>query len=244
MGIGYRLGEWTVRPHRNRIERGNESAHLEPKAMAVLDCLARASNSVVTRQQIFDSVWPSASVSDEVLTQRIAEIRKAFGDSAKQPKIVETIPKIGFRLIPRVVPLSEDLESGSKTHRPFAAGHGLKWFAILVLGLVVVASYFWVTRPTAQQLLTGPAGPSIAVLPFLNRSEDPGDEHLSDGISDELINLLVQVPGLEVRSRSSSFSFKGENWKMEDIARELNASLIVDGQVRKVDKRAHYDSAY
>ena len=92
MGAGYRLGGWSVRPHRNRIERGVESIHLAPKAMAVLDCLVKAANSVVTRQEIFDSVWRGAIVSDEALTQRVAEIRKAFGDSAQQSNIIETIP--------------------------------------------------------------------------------------------------------------------------------------------------------
>jgi TolB-like protein len=73
------------------------------------------------------------------------------------------------------------------------------------------------------------------VLPFVNMSEDPGNEYFSDGISEELINLLTKVPGLHVISRSSSFSFKGERMKMTDIARELNASLIVEGTVRKID---------
>jgi len=194
VSAGYRLREWTVRPHRNRIERGGESIHLAPKAMAVLDCLARASNSVVTRQEIFDSVWRGAVVSDEALTQRIAEVRKAFGDSAQRSSIIETIPKIGFRLIPPVLPLPGD------------AG-------------------------------TGAVNPVIAVLPFANMSEDPGNEHFSDGISEELICLLAKVPGLDVISRTSSFSFKGENWKMADLARELNASLIVEGTVRRIAKR-------
>jgi TolB-like protein/lipoprotein NlpI len=73
--------------------------------MAVLQCLVKASNSVVTRQELFDAAWRGGIVSDEALTQRIAEIRKAFGDSAHQSDIIETIPKIGFRLIPSVVPL-------------------------------------------------------------------------------------------------------------------------------------------
>lgn len=194
MRIAYRLGEWTVRPRRNRIENGSESIHLAPKTMAVLDCLAKASNSVVTRKDIFDTVWPGATISDEALTQRIAELRKVFEDSAHQSRIIETIPKVGFRLIPPVFPLSVELGSGT-------------------------------------------VNPTIAVLPFVNMSADPGNEYFSDGISEELINLLVKVPGLDVISRTSSFSFKGENWKMADLARELNASLIVEGTVRKVGNR-------
>jgi TolB-like protein/DNA-binding winged helix-turn-helix (wHTH) protein/Tfp pilus assembly protein PilF len=237
MSIGYCLGEWTVRPHRNRIERGSESVHLAPKTMAVLDCLAKASNSVVTRQEIFDSVWPGAAVSDDVLTQRIAELRKAFGDSAHQPKVIETIPKTGFRLILPVIPLSEESET-QKLHRAAGPKQALKWLAYVVVGLLLAAlslRLFWPVSPAIQEPSTDMEDPVIAVLPFVNMSKDPGNEYFSDGISEELINLLAKVPDLHVISRSSSFSFKGEPLKIADVARELNASLIVEGTVRKVN---------
>ena len=232
MEIGYHLGEWTVRPHRNCIERGSESVHLAPKVMAVLDCLARASNSVVTRQEIFDSVWPGAAISDEVLTQRIAEVRKAFGDSARQSEIIETIPKIGFRLIPPVIPISEEPVTKQVLHQAAGSKRVSKWLAFAVAGLLVIAlslNYFRVSSTDA-------GNPVIAVLPFVNMSEDPSNEYFSDGISEELITHLAKVPGLDVISRTSSFSFKGESWRLADLARELNASLIVEGTVRKVDK--------
>lgn len=240
MDRGYRLGEWTVRPHRSSIERGRESIHLAPKAMAVLDCLARASNSVVTRQEIFDSVWPRATIADDVLTQRIAELRRAFGDSAQQPGIIETIPKIGFRLIPPVTPLPEEFSTGEEAHGPGKSGRAWKWLAAAAAVLVVVAlvlGLYGGNGPASHESLRDAENPTIAVLPFLNMSEDPANEYFSDGISEELINLLVEVPGLDVISRTSSFSFKGEHWKMADLARELNASLIVEGTVRKVDDK-------
>ena len=240
MGIGYCLGEWTVRPHRNRIERGSESVHLAPKAMAVLDCLARASNSVVSRQEIFDSVWPGAAVSDDALTQRIAEIRKAFGDSPQKSKIIETIPKIGFRLIPPVIPLSEESEANQGFHRPTSSRLALNRLTYVVVGLLMVAlslRLFWPVGPAIQESSTDAESPVVAVLPFVNMSEDPGNEYFSDGISEELINLLANVPDLHVISRSSSFSFKGQRLKIADLARELNASLIVEGTVRKIDNQ-------
>jgi len=160
--------------------------------MSVLDCLVKASDSVVTRQEIFDSVWRGAIVSDDALTQRIAEIRKAFGDSAHQSNIIETIPKIGFRLIPPVMPLPGEPAAGA-------------------------------------------VNPVIAVLPFVNLSDDSANEYFSDGISGEVINLLTKVPSLDVISQTSSFSFKGQNWKVADLARELGASLVVEGTVQIVD---------
>lgn len=237
MGTGYCLDEWTVWPHRNRIERGDESVHIAPKAMAVLDCLARASNSVVTRQEIFDSVWPGAVITDEVLTKRIAEIRKAFGDSAQQSKIIETIPKVGFRLIPPVIPLAIESESKQVGDRAAGQKRALKWFVFPIFGLLAVAlllGILWPDSPITQGISTKSERPVIAVLPFVNMSDDPDNEYFSDGISEELINLLANVSGLHVISRSSSFSFKGENLKMTDLASELNASLIVEGTVRKI----------
>lgn len=205
--------------------------------MAVLDCLAGASNEVVSRQEIFNSVWCGAAVSDDALTQRIAEIRKAFGDSSQQSQIIETIPKTGFRLIPPVILLSEVPATNQAVRRVRGPKHALNWLVFVAVGLLVVAlslSYFWVLSPETRVSSTEAANPAIAVLPFVNMSEDPGNEHFSDGISEELINLLAKVPGLDAISRTSSFSFKGESWKMADLARELNATLIVEGTVRKV----------
>ena len=240
MATGYRLGEWTVRPHRNQIERGNETVHLAPKTMAVLDCLAKASNSVVTRQQIFDSVWPGAVVSDETLTQRISELRKAFGDTAHESLFIETIPKTGFRLVPPVVPLPDENERLASIQPVPGAKRAFMWLALVAAALLVAAlsvNRFLPVKPAIQESATEPDNPVIAVLPFVNISEDPDGEYFSDGISEELINLLAKVPGLDAISRTSSFSFKGERLKMADIAKELNASLIVEGTVRKADRQ-------
>jgi len=79
--------------------------------------------------------------------------------------------------------------------------------------------------------------PSIAVLPFVNMSADPEQEYFSDGISEEILNVLVRVPGLKVASRTSSFTFKGENLDIPAIARQLKVGNIVEGSVRKSGNR-------
>ena len=78
-----------------------------------------------------------------------------------------------------------------------------------------------------------PTIPSLAVLPFANMSADPDNEYFSDGISEELLNLLVQVDGLRVPSRTSSFAFKGMNMDIKEIARKLAVEHILEGSVRK-----------
>jgi TolB-like protein/Tfp pilus assembly protein PilF len=74
---------------------------------------------------------------------------------------------------------------------------------------------------------------SIAVLPFVNMSDDASNEYFSDGISEELLNLLAKIPELRVTSRSSAFSFKGQNLEIPEIAERLNVAHVLEGSVRK-----------
>jgi len=74
---------------------------------------------------------------------------------------------------------------------------------------------------------------SIAVLPFVNMSDDASNEYFSDGISEELLNLLTKIPELRVSARTSSFSFKGQNLEIPEIAARLNVAHILEGSVRK-----------
>jgi TolB-like protein/Flp pilus assembly protein TadD len=81
------------------------------------------------------------------------------------------------------------------------------------------------------------AEPSIAVLPFVNMSPDADQEFFSDGISEELLNLLVKVEGMKVASRTSSFNYKGSTLSLADIASELQVDHVLEGSVRKSDNR-------
>jgi len=74
---------------------------------------------------------------------------------------------------------------------------------------------------------------SIAVLPFVNMSSDPEQEYFSDGISEELLNLLSKIPEMRVIARTSSFAYKGKDVKITDVARELNVGHVLEGSVRK-----------
>lgn len=89
----------------------------------------------------------------------------------------------------------------------------------------------------AGAAVIGPASESIAVLPFVNMSSDPEQEYFSDGIAEELLNLLAQIPDLQVTSRSSAFSFKGQNLEIREIARRLNVAHVLEGSVRKSGDR-------
>ena len=86
--------------------------------------------------------------------------------------------------------------------------------------------------PLAATASAAPAH-SVAVLPFTNMSGDPHDEYFSDGLSEELLNTLAAVPGLKVAARTSSFSFKGKNEAVGEIARKLNVATVLEGSVRR-----------
>jgi TolB-like protein len=76
-------------------------------------------------------------------------------------------------------------------------------------------------------------GPSVAVLPFVNMSSDPEQGYFSDGISEEILNVLTRIPGLKVAARTSSFQFKGQNLDIAEIGRQLQVNHLLEGSVRK-----------
>ena len=80
-------------------------------------------------------------------------------------------------------------------------------------------------------------GPSIAVLPFLNMSRDVENEYFSDGLSEELLNVLAKIPELKVTGRTSSFAFKGKQEDLRDIGQKLGVSTLLEGSVRKAGNR-------
>lgn len=100
----FKLGEWWVRPQRNVLERGEEAAHVEARSMGVLVCLARRAPEVVSKERLLKEVWSDAPfVGEEVLSHAIWELRKALGDSAREPRYVQTIARKGYRLVAEVV---------------------------------------------------------------------------------------------------------------------------------------------
>jgi len=92
-----------------------------------------------------------------------------------------------------------------------------------------------VAEPDAPKVVAAPAvdEKSVAVLAFSNLSEDKSNEYFSDGVSEELLNVLAKVPGLKVSARTSAFSFKGRNVPVAEIARQLGVAYVVEGSVRK-----------
>lgn len=89
----------------------------------------------------------------------------------------------------------------------------------------------------AEEILAIDEPPSIAVLPFVNMSDDKQQEYFSDGISEEILNVLAKIPNLHVTSRSSAFAFKGKDLDLKQVAMQLGVNHILEGSVRKAGNK-------
>ena len=130
-----------------------------------------------------------------------------------------------FELTPEGIVFENDGEPGASFAH--VTGRRLDFIIISILCAAVMLFAFdkwWPQGPIAQ---------SIVVLPFENTSADPGQEYFSDGVTEELQNLLAKIPELRVISRSSSFAFKGQNLELREIAKRLGVTHILEGSVRK-----------
>jgi TolB-like protein/Tfp pilus assembly protein PilF len=112
-----------------------------------------------------------------------------------------------------------------------------RWIAIAAASLFlagIIAAFVIVSKKSATSVSTIP-GKSIAVLPFLNMSADKNDEYLSDGMTEELLNVLSKVKGLRVPGRSSSFAFKGKDDEniFRKVGEQLRVNTVLEGSVRK-----------
>jgi TolB-like protein/tetratricopeptide (TPR) repeat protein len=143
-----------------------------------------------------------------------------------------------FELTPEGVKREKDVDrSQSITNQ---TGQKLNTVIIgsLIIALVVaVGMHFRGDSPdpvdSVSEVVATSGNQSIAVLPFVNMSDDPDNEYFSDGISEELLNVLVKVEGLRVASRTSSFSFKGKDTPIPAIADALKVEHVLEGSVRK-----------
>ena len=147
-----------------------------------------------------------------------------------------------FEMTPEGMKRTADVSADEVRSMPYWSR---KKFATFIVGAVIIASgllaWQFLTRPYSSQRIVplvnaeSVTAKSIAVLPFVNMSADKSDEYLSDGMTEELINVLAKVPGLRVPGRTSCFAFKGKN--EEDIFRkvgdQLHVGTVLEGSVRK-----------
>ena len=133
-----------------------------------------------------------------------------------------------------VTPAGVKLENDVDRSGPVPAVGTKKFDRIVIAVLAIALGYFAFDKFASVE---APTDKSIAVLPFVNMSDDAGNEYFADGISEEMLNLLTKIPELRVISRSSSFSFKGQDVDIRTVAEQLNVAHVLEGSVRKSGNR-------
>ena len=106
----FRLNDWLVLPLQCRLSKDGGTRQVRPKVMDLLTYLAAHRGEVVTKDQLLDGVWGPDLVAESALTRTVTELRQALGDSVDQPRLLETIPKRGYRLIGSVSVVPSDAE--------------------------------------------------------------------------------------------------------------------------------------
>ena len=237
---GFRVGDWTVQPDLDRLERDGHVIRLRPKSMLVLVELAARPGAVVTRDDLQRRVWADVHVSEENLSHCIAEIRGALGDDAKEPTYVETVARHGYRLIAPVCrqasPAGLDAAGG-----PAAVDGGGTWWSIpraVTVGAMALAavaltvSGHTVKRPAA-------AGDLVVVMAeWDNRTGDPVfDRTLRQGLAVALAgSAAVRVVSNDrVAQALRLMRAPPETPVVGDVARQvcrrLGADLVASGEV-------------
>jgi TolB-like protein/DNA-binding winged helix-turn-helix (wHTH) protein/tetratricopeptide (TPR) repeat protein len=241
---GFMLGPWHVQPTLRLITGPDGTVHLEPKVMDVLVLLAERAGQVVTREQFVERVWHDRIVSDEVLSRCISLLRTQLHDNPREPRFIQTVSKLGYRLVMPVEPVAASAHGETETTRAAAPmetpqiprlRRALTYAGIAVLAIAVI---FGLTRLIDRN----PSGAAreqaaIVVLPFANISNEPDNQYFSDGLTEELIDRLARIPGLRVVARTSAFSFKDGRQDVREIARTLGVGYVLEGSVRKEGDR-------
>jgi DNA-binding winged helix-turn-helix (wHTH) protein/TolB-like protein len=241
MNNSFCIGEWLVEPQLNTISNSDKSAHVEPKIMQVLLCLADHAGEVVSKDKLIQSVWLNTFVTDDVLTRAIAELRKIFGDDAKEPRYIQTIPRTGYRLIAPVVyePVKKKTDStGTVSELPTAERPRPRWRkwqalagGLILVGLAVVAFHLW-TSSKSKQPEKELAVRSIAVLPFKPLIIGDRNEALEMGMADTLITKLSNLRQITVRPISAMRRYTSLEQDPVAAGREQQVDAVLDSSLQ------------
>jgi TolB-like protein len=208
--------------------------------MRLLVFLAGRPGEVVSIDQLLDEVWSGVVVTPDSVYQAVTSLRRILHDDARQPRYIETLPRLGYRLVAPVGPWSDDASAAGLTTTArdgrYRAPLGLK---IGLLGggcavLLILSGLFWNQHHAAATSGGAATQRSVAVLPFLDlTTQQMSEEYFADGITEELINKLSRVPGLRVPAPTASFYYKNKKVPIATIGRSLGVSYLVDGSIRK-----------
>jgi DNA-binding winged helix-turn-helix (wHTH) protein/TolB-like protein len=229
---GFRVGGCLIQPRQNRIVHDGTEVRVEPRVMDVLVCLAARAGEVVSRDTLNHEVWGRVVVTDQAVTNCISELRHHLGDKRSTDRIIETIPKRGYRLAVPVEPAEREPADRAPADRAPAvwpANVSRRWSVAVatvcaVLGFALLAVVWsWVTRPE-------PVLASVAVMPFENAADDSSLDFLALALPDEVALLLTRSPDLAVRPSG----YLGAQDPLAE-ARERRVGHVISGRYYRED---------
>ncbi|MGZ7040549.1 MAG: winged helix-turn-helix domain-containing tetratricopeptide repeat protein [Thermoanaerobaculia bacterium] len=203
--------------------------------MRLLAFLLEHAGEVVTREEVRDRLWPAEFVDfDHSLNTAVRKLRAALDDSADNPRFIETLSRRGYRFI---APVSWNVEPATKpvpvVPEPRVRSN-VPAIVIAVLALAIVAgglALFRRTRPAAPAKSVA----SVAVLPFIN--EDRDTQHMSDGVTEILIDTLSRLPDLRVMAPTTVFRYKAAGVDPKRAGKELGVDAVVVGHIGRQNDR-------
>ncbi len=262
----FTLGVLLIQPSLRRVSFGGREELVEPRVMQALIALAQAGGTVVSRDALIERCWAGRIVGEDAINRCIAKVRKLAEVAEPAPFTIETVSKVGYRLLvsdgtaaiepPAAAAVAlPALEQAGPAYRDKHDGRrmlGWREAGIAAVILVIAASVSVLTwrpasplvrpRPAASQEPFNPPPHTVAVLAFDNLSNDPAQEYLSDGLAEAVIDVLSRVDQLRVTARTSSFTFKGQAATIEEIGHKLNVGAVLEGSLRRQGSRLRIDA--
>lgn len=204
--------DFVLAPHRRELNRNGAVVALEPQVFDLLVYLVWQRGRVVSKDELLKAVWGGRIVSDSTIESRVSLLRKALCDDGHRQRLIRTYARKGIRFVGEV-------REGGSADRIEILSQGQK--------IPVVSTVRW------------PAGgrPTVAVLPLVNLSGNPGQDHVSDGISADIIALLARQRSLLVIARNSSFAFKGQDIDARRMGAALGADYLLEGSFQCAQRR-------
>lgn len=198
--------------------------------------------SELQRRNVF-RVFAAYLVVGWLLTEVLTTLLPEFGAPDWVSRAVMFLYATGFipvivlswvyEITPEGIKRESDLADGERPSSPGFAYATIGLAIVLTIAVAVLSARTDIGTPSASD--AQPA--SVAVLPFVNMSADPDNEYFSDGLTETLLHMITQIPGLQVAARTSSFSFKGQNTTIREIARTLGVAHVLEGSVQRAGNR-------
>ena len=234
-GQTLKIGDLLLDTPRREVRRGSELLKLPKLSFRMLLCLAESAPAVVSHDELVEQVWEGRIVSPETVTQRVKLLRAALGDDAANPKYIALVRGEGYRLLAEV---GSQAKQAAKAVNPQRISNLATAATVSFVVAIAAATgfYLWL-GPAAPVGADAPARPirsdSLAVLPFENSSNEPGDAYLGDGISSTLTDQLDAVGELNVIARSSAVMFRDQGVDIVSIASRLGVEKIIEGRLQR-----------